>query len=456
MIKAQMLLPLAASLWLAGCAVPPPDSRTLALEHAALPDGWRAASAAGRFDADMLGFPIDARLRGLIAEAVRHNADLRMAAARMEQAQAALKAAGGAMLPSVAIGGQAGNSSLPTSSMSTSGTALIAAWEVDLWGRLAAEKDAAHARLQASELDLAYARQSIAAGVVRGWIAVAESTQQLTIAQRMLSLSQRQLALIEQARKVGRDTELDVDLHRANTEAQRQQLLASQQAQEQARRALELLLGRYPGAELSAAGALPAVSDTLPAGIPSELLSRRPDLLASRQRFEAAFYGVEAAKRARLPSLKLSGGVAYIADSAVLLKSGIDNPVWAATGQMLAPIFTGGQLQAQIEAQNARQREAVAGYNRAALNALAEVENGLAGERLLGQRERALQAQTSALAKAVAHAGQQRRVGKISQYQLLQQELSLDAAEAGRLRLQSQRLDNRIALHLALGGRFPI
>ncbi|WP_168191932.1 efflux transporter outer membrane subunit [Chromobacterium phragmitis] len=454
MSKARLLPPLAASLWLIGCAVPPPDTRALALENAQLPDSWRAGQAAGQFDADLLGFPIDGELRSLIAEALRYNADLRQSAARMEQAQAALKAAGGAILPTVAIGGQAGTSTLPTSSMGTSGAGLVAAWEIDLWGRLAAERSAAGARWQASALDLAYARESIAAGVVRGWIALGESARQVEISQRMLSLSQQQLTLVEHARSVGRDTDQDVALQQAAVEAQRQQLQAGQQAQQQARRALEALLGRYPAAQLAAAG-WPSLSDTLPAGIPSELLSRRPDLRAARQRFEAAFYGAEAAKRARLPSLKLSGGVAYLADTAVLLKSGIDNPAWAATGQLLAPIFTGGQLQAQVEAQDARQRETVAAYNRAALNALTEVENGLAGERLLRLRQQAQQTQTDALARSVAHARRQKRIGKISQYQLLQQELNLAAAQAGLLRLRGQRLDNRVALHLALGGRFP-
>ncbi|MEJ8676650.1 efflux transporter outer membrane subunit [Chromobacterium amazonense] len=453
MSQIKRLLPGLLSLALMGCAIAPPVQHALSLEHAQLAPGWSTPSA-GEFDAAVLGFPIDASLNELIAEAIRYNADLRLAAARSEQAQAALKAAAGVMLPSVALGGQLGNSTLPTSSMSTSGIGLVTSWEVDLWGRLSAEQRAARSRLQASTLDLVYARQSLAANVIRSWIALQENAGQLKIARQMLEISQQQLLLIELGQKVGRNTRQEVALHQAGVEAQRQQLLLLEQAQYQARRALEVLLGRYPAGELAADGALPMTADLLPAGIPSELLSRRPDLLASQQRFEAAFYGVEAAKRARLPSLKLTGGVAYIEDSAVLLKSGIDNPLWAVTGQLLAPIFTGGQLAAQVEAQNAKQHEALAAYNKAALNALAEVENGLNGEKQLSARYRGQQTQVQALTLAVQYAAVQKQVGKIDDYQLLQQKQSLAAAQASLLRVQSQRLDNRVALHLALGGQF--
>ncbi|WP_081862745.1 efflux transporter outer membrane subunit [Chromobacterium haemolyticum] len=453
MPKATMLLPGLVGLALMGCAVSPPERQSLTLEHAQLPARW-SSQASGGGDAAVLGFAIDAKLRALIEEAVRYNADLKQAAARTEQAQAALKAAAGAKLPTVALGGQVGNSTLPTSSMSTSGIGLVTTWEADLWGRLSAEQNAAHSRFQASAQDLLYARQSLAANVVRGWIALKENAQQLEIARQMLDMSQQQLALIEVGQKVGRNTRQDVALHQAAMEAQRQQLLTLEQAQYQARRALEVLLGRYPSGELATLGPLPAASDALPAGIPSEMLSRRPDVLASEQRFAAAFYGVEAAKRARLPSLKLTGGVAYIEDSAVLLKSGIDNPLWAVTGQLLAPIFTGGQLAAQVEAQNGKQREALAAYNRAALNALAEVENSLTGERMLKERERALQTQADSLARSVQYASLQKQVGRIDNYQLLQQKLSLAAVQASLLRLQSNHLDNRVVLHLALGGQF--
>ena len=453
MFKVKMLLPCLVGLVLTGCTVSSPERQALTLEHAPLPQRW-GSPASGEFDATVLGFPIDSSLQALISEAIHYNADLQQAAARTEQAQAALKAASGAMLPSVAIGGQVGNSTLPTSSMSTSGIGLVTTWEVDLWGRLSAEQKVAGSRLQASEQDLVYARQSLGANVVRSWIALQESTQQLKIAKQMLDMSQQQLALIEVGRKVGRNTHQDVVLHQASMEMYRQQSLINEQAQYQARRALEVMLGRYPAGELASMGTLPIASDALPAGIPSELLSRRPDVQASVQRFTAAFYGVEAAKRARLPSLKLTGGVAYIEDSAVLLKSGIDNPLWALTGQLLAPIFTGGQLAAQVEAQNGKQREALAAYNKTALNALAEVENGLTGERLLKERERASQTQFDALWRSVQYAALQKQVCKIDHYLLLQQKLNLATAQSGLLRLQSLRLDNRVSLHLALGGRF--
>lgn len=454
------LLALVLAGALTGCAVSdPPAHQELvseALNHAVVPDHWQNGIQPGQFDADTLGFPLDAQLKALIAEAWKYNADLRIAGARVEQARAALKAAGGPLLPSVSLAAQSGNSALPTSTLSTTGVGIVASWEIDLWGRLRSERSARAEQLQASELDTLYSKQAIAAEVVRSWLAIVEANQQVDLAKSMLAGAEQQLNLIRIAEKVGRNTAQDLALNEAAVEVYRNQLQANEQVRSQAQRALEVLLGRYPSAEVTAASRLPETTSALPsAGIPSELMSRRPDVLAAEQRFRAAFHNVEAAKRARLPSLRLTGGVAYIEDSTVMLKSGIENPLWAVTGKMLAPIFTGGQLAAQVEAQNSVQQEAIAHYSKAALNALAEVEGVLAKEKSLADRELTLQKQTAALQKSLEYARIQQKVGKGDQYQLIQQELNLAGAQANLIHLQSERLANRVLLHQALGGRFP-
>ncbi|WP_410498539.1 efflux transporter outer membrane subunit [Chitinibacter sp. S2-10] len=444
---------------LLGCAVSTPPAQhellSLALGKTQVPANWKHEQTAGQFDAAALGFTPDNALKALIAESQQYNADLRIARARIGQSRAALKATGGAMLPSLAIGAQAGDSALPTSSMSTTGVGLVASWEVDIWGRLGSESAASDARLQASELDALYIQQTIAAAVTRAWIATTEATQQLALSRQMLQLAEKQLQLIKSAQKIGRNTAQDVALNEANVAAYRNLVASNEQFVNQAQRALEVLLGRYPAAEVTAASQFPQAAMTLPAGIPSELMTRRPDVLAAEQRFRAAFQDVEAAKRARLPSLKLTGGVAYIEDSVVVLDPSLSNPLWALTGQLLAPIFTGGQLEARVEAQSAKQEEAIAQYTKTAINAFNEVENALAAERSLLQRQKALETQTAQLSKSVEFARVQQKVGKGDMYQLLQQQLSLSATQANLLRLQSERLSNRINLHQALGGHFP-
>lgn len=444
---------------LLGCAVSSPPNQhelmPLALGKTTLAKQWKYAQSTGQFDAETLGFTPDATLKALIAESQSYNNDLRIAAARLEQSRAALKAAGAPLLPSLGFAAQTGQSALPTSNMSTSGFGLVASWEIDLWGRLASQQAASDSRFKASELDLLYSQQAIAAAVTRAWISTSEAQQQLAISKKMLGYAEQQLQLTQKSQQVGRSTGQDIALNQANVALYRNQFAANQQVLNQAQRSLEVLLGRYPAAEVTAANQLPTAAMTLPAGIPSELMTRRPDVLAAEQRFRAAFQDVEVAKRARLPSLKLTGGVAYIEDSVIQLDPSLKNPLWALTGQLLAPIFTGGLLEAQVEAKNAKQLEAMAQYSKTAIMALNEVEGALSNERVLLQRQTALQTQTVQFKKAVELAMVQLKVGKADRYSVLQQQFNLASAEANLLRVQSERLSNRVSLHQALGGHFP-
>lgn len=442
---------LLSAVLLTGCATteaPQPSAAGFTM-----PAGWQGPAPAGRFDADLLGFSPDPQLQALIAEALLHNADLRIAGARLEQAQAVLKAAGGPLLPEVGVAGQAGASTLPGSNISTTGLAIAASWEVDLWGRLRAERDASQARSQAAELDARYAREAISAAVVRGWLGVAEAGQQAAIARDMLALSEQQLKLMRAGRAVGRNSAQEVALSEADVLSRRQQVQADEQMLGHAQRALAILLGRYPSADATPAP-LPDVRPLAAAGIPSEVLTRRPDVLAAEQRFQAAFRDVEAAKRARLPSLQLVGGVAYLADSVIKLDSVISNPASALSGKLLAPIFTAGRLDAQIEAKTGVQREAMAEYAKVSLKALSEVEQALANEHALARREDIVAKQVALFEQAVEYAQIEQAVGKQDLRQVLAQQLSLAATQANLLHLRSERLANRVVLHQALGGRF--
>jgi len=456
-LKTGLSMLLGAGLLL-GCAVATPPAQhelmSLALGEKQLPERWKNTQSPGTFDEQALGFAPDPALKTLISEALQYNSDLRIAAARVDQARAALKAAGGPLLPALGVGLQTGDSTLPTSSMSVTGVGLVMNWEVDLWGRLRSEQAGSDARYQSAALDRQYSQQAIAAAVIRAWLGATEATLQLELSRDMARIADKQLQLMKVGQKVGRNTAQDVVLSQAALAVYQNQLAGNELMLDQVKRALEVLLGRYPAAEVTTAGRFPVAQFTLPAGLPAELMSRRPDILAAEQRFRAAFQDQEVAKRARLPSLKLTGGVAYIEDTNIMLKSGIDNPLWGLSGQLLAPIFTGGQLEAQLEAKTAKQQEAIAQYSKAALIAFNEVEGALATERALSKRQNALQMQSDQLKKSFEFAQIQKRVGKGDQYQLLQQQLNWLGAQAGGLRVSSDRLANRVNLHQALGGHF--
>jgi NodT family efflux transporter outer membrane factor (OMF) lipoprotein len=444
---------------MAGCAAPQPlpqsDLLPLALGKTELPADWKQAKTPGEFDGQMLGFELSPELKKMISEAQLHNTDLRQAASRVAQSRATLKSINGGNIPSVALGAQGGVSALPTSGAGTSGAALIVNWELDLWGRTRSDIAAADARLQSAELDTRYARDAIAAAVVRAWLATSEAQQQMQLTDEMLRLSEKQLSLKTLSQKIGRDSVQDVAMAEAAVASYRNQQALSALTLNRSQRALEILLGRYPSASVLAADTFPQATWALPAGLPSELLGRRPDVMAAEQRFRAAFLEVAVAKRARYPSISLVGGAGYVADSTYLLKQDLENPLWALTGQLLMPLFTGGQLKGAVDVKNAKQEEAVAGYAKATLNALNEVEDALANEQNLALRQQALADQLAALQKSLQFTADMISNGRANQYQLQQEQLNLTAAKAGQLHLLSERLANRIALHQALGGHFP-
>ena len=155
---------------------------------------------------------------------------------------------------------------------------------------------------------------------------------------------------------------------------------------EQAIRALELLLGRYPSAAAATAPQLPRFPGEVPGNLPSELLERRPDVVAAERRVAVAFNRIQEAKAARLPKISLTTGVSAISSDLFVLKDH-SNPVWNVGANLLAPIFTGGALKTQVEIRTAEQKQAIAEYAAIGLRAFGEVEGALAAEKAARDRE---------------------------------------------------------------------
>lgn len=448
------------ALTLAACAITPaPDHAALkqaALAELQFPANWKFARSAGEFDAAALGFALPTEVLQLIREAQLNNPDLRLAALRVEQSHSAVKAAGAALYPTLGLGGQAGDATIPSSSLALNGLALVTNWEIDVWGKTRSSQAASRELSVAAELDTLYARQSVAAAVVKAWLAAAEAQQQIQLVQSMVVLAEKQLALIESARKIGRNTQQDVLNNQILLKNYRQQLLQSEQAFSSARRALEVLLGRYPAAEVAVAHSLPRELQPIPVGLPSDLAERRPDIRAAESRFRAAFYQVEAAKKAKLPSVSLMAGLGVLDNSLLVLQKDLSNPLWGVNSRLLAPIFTGGALDAQVEVKTLQQQESTVNYARTVLNALAEIEGGLYAEQKLLERGDLLAALLADQQKLIDLQGVMIKVGKGDRYQLQQLQLNLANSQMSMLRIQNERLIQRVNLHLALGGIYPV
>ena len=442
---------------LAGCALKAPPERAelakQALPNFTVPERFAVpAGVAGAVGERWLAAFKDPSLDALVQEALTNNPDLQVAAARVEQAAAFVKVAGATLYPQVNALARGGGA-LSGDSSGLEGAGIFANWEIDLWGRVRAGREAARDQYGSSALDAEYARQSLAAFVAKSWFLATEARLQKANAEEMVAASERQLGLAQDRLRVGRGDEYDVVLARANLGTFRDSVRSLDLSYQQAVRALEALAGRYPAAALSVPARLAALPGPVPVGVPSELLERRPDVVAAERRVAAAFYRIEEAKAARLPRISLTAAVTSISSELFVLKDR-DNPVWSAGASLTAPLYLGGQLQAQVEIRTAEQKQALAEYGRVGARAFGEVESALSTAFALDDREAILAQAVADNARALELANVRYRVGAGDLRAVQQQSLALHAARTALLRVQAERLVQRVNLHLALGGSF--
>ncbi len=252
---------------------------------------------------------------------------------------------------------------------------------------------------------------------------------------------------------MGRGDEFDVAIARASVATLRDTERSLDAAYAQAVRSLEVLVGRYPAAAIEAPARLARWPGDVPVGLPAELLERRPDVVAAERRVAGAFYRTEEAKAARLPHITLTGSLTSISSELFVLKS-TDNPLVSLGASLLQPIFLGGQLQAQVEMRTAEQKQAVAEYARTGLRAFTEVEDALSNGFALADRETLLATAVRENARGLELANVRFRVGSGDLRGVQQQQLVLYSAQVSLVRVQAERLVQRVNLHLALGGSF--
>jgi NodT family efflux transporter outer membrane factor (OMF) lipoprotein len=452
----------------AACATKPPPApeavRADALQGTAVRPTWAASQGPGTLpsaDSSTIGdFWLstfgDPQLTALVNEAVARNPDLRAAGARVEQAAAYATAAHAAMVPWVNLVGTGGIKAGGGSDISSAlqGIMLGISWEPDLWGRLRYGRNAADEAYASAQSDFEFARQSLAAQTARSWFTVIETKLQLAAAESMAGAARDLASLAEDRERVGNGNAKDTALARASfgvaLDAARQAQLAHQQAV----RSLETLLGRYPAAELQVAADLPRLPGPVPVGMPLDMLERRPDLVAASRRVDAAFNRVGEAKAAMLPTIRLNASVAALSSDVLQLQEDFENPTAGAGGTILAPIYRGGSLKAQVAVRTAEQKEAVALYGSLLLRALRDVENALSASAILAERVSLLQRALADQEKALTLEQQSYRVGRSDLRAVQQQQQQVQSAQMAYVRARSEELSQRVNLHLALGGSF--
>lgn len=326
-------------------------------------------------------------------------------------------------------------------------------WEIDLWGRLSDETRAAYKDAAASFADFHAAQLSIAGAVTQSWFGLIEARQQRELAERDVAARERNLSVTERRYDRGVASSLDVRLSRSALGSSRANLALRQRLEQEAARRLEVLLGRYPAAELEAAAALPELPALAGAGAPGDILARRPDLIAAEARMTANGLRARAARKQFLPRLTLS---ANINTSGPDLADIIDPERLAGNiaAGLFQPLFQGGRIRANAKRQKAIAEASLLTYAQTALRAYEEAENAIAAETFLAASEAALKLAYEEAAAAEDLTERRYSSGTATIFDLLNAQTRRISAESSYIQAQQQRVANRVALYLAIGGDF--
>ncbi len=403
----------------------------------------------------------DATTVELVELALDNNSDLRVAAARVLEAEANLRRAGGARLPQVGVGASLSEQRvsfvLPeigrrTVDSTTYAYDLNVGWQADLFGRLRRTQQSQWASLLAEEAAKAAVVHAVVAGVVRARVLVASAGRALEINREITSSWETTTRTVERRYRAGIAGAVELHLARENLAASRASEAVISAGLEQARLALDVLVGRRPGSADALSRTLPVLPDLepVPVGLPASLLDRRPDLRQAEMQLAGATYGVGAAIANLYPDLSLTGSVGENGDRAGELD--LSNFVYNIIANLSAPVFSGGQRRAEVAAARARAEQAAALYAGAVLEALREVEDAL----VLGE---ATVTSYRLTAERVAEARSADRIAK-ERYQrgveslltVLETERRLRLAEQALITSTSDVWNARIDLFLALGG----
>jgi NodT family efflux transporter outer membrane factor (OMF) lipoprotein len=399
----------------------------------------------------------DARLRETVRQAQEHNQDLQATAARLRAAKELTIQSRASLLPRLNAGGSGGFSDSDSGSSERYGLTIASSWEPDLWGRLRDLNRAVAADFDAAVAELRNARLSLAAATAKSYCNLISAQQQLVLAETTRDSFEKNLRIIERNYKAGVPNvrALDVQLGRSNVSAAQRSAKARELERDNSTRALEVLLGKYPSTTFQSGRDLPTLSRAIPLGMPAQLVERRPDLQASRARIVATALRASASRKNLLPNLSLLG-------SATLNQATVSrllNPSDLATSisaNLTQALYAGGALESEVREAVARNQAAIHDYAQLALEAFLEVESAIAAESSLAAQENDLQKEVeqAALAERQAERDYSEGIDGVDILSVLESQRRANNARSALIRLKNERLQNRIDLHLALGGSF--
>ena len=454
---------LAAALGLAagGCSLAPRYERP----DAPVAGSWPAEaptadpSAAGLGWRDVFGDP---RLQALVALALENNRDLRVAALNVELTRAQYRIQRAEQLPSVAANASATTQRVPadltSSGRATTGTAWtvgagVSAFELDLFGRVRSLSAAALEQYLATEEARRSAHLSLVAAVATQYLAGRAFDDEVALARQTLETVEASYALTQRSYEAGRTSELDVRTAEAQVQTARFNLSTAAQQRAQAENALVLLVGQPLPPDLPAPLPLEAQAlvSELPVGVPSEVLQRRPDILAAEHALKSANASIGAARAAFFPSITLTAfGGTSSAELTGLFGGG--SAAWSFTPRLNVPLFTGGALRASLDVAEVRKSVQVAQYERAIQQAFREVADALVARAALEEQLEAERARVDAEQRRYHLSDLRYRKGVDSYLTVLTAQRDLFTAQQQLIQSRVARFANLVELYRALGG----
>ena len=404
----------------------------------------------------------DPVLYALIQEALENNRDVRIAAARVEEFAARVDIAGSGLLPQIGYDGSGNRSksSLETVTGVPAGVsrtnsyynaALNVGWELDIWGRIRRASEAARADLMAQEEVRRTVILSLVTAVATSYIDLLNLDQQLEIAKQTLAARAESLRLFELQFRGGVISELEVSQVKSEYEQAAVRIPSFERQRALRENALSILLGRNPGPIKRGITIEQIALPEVPAGLPSQLLERRPDVRQAEQNLIAANAQIGVAKAQYFPTISLTGLFGYASTALSDLFQSSAN-LWTYSGSALGPIFTGGRLSGQLRATRAVQRQALQGYLQTVQTAFREVDDALISVSKLRQELAAQGRQVDALKEYARLAQLNYDEGQVSYIEVLDSQRKLFDAELIYSQTQGLVYASLISMYKAMGG----
>ncbi len=444
-------------LMLAACAATPPEAPVkiaLPASYAQAQSGWEPAQAMAAAPRGAWWSVFDDPvLAGLETQVAQHNQSLAAQLAAYEQAQAALSQAQAAYYPAVTAGASAnrartaGNGAVGNSLSASLG----ASWEPDLWGKVRLQVQAGQATAAASAATLANTQLSLQSTLATSYLQLRTVDAQIVLAQNTVAAYQRALQITDNRYKAGVGTAADVASARTQLLQAQTSLTDLGVTRVQLQNAIAVLVGKPPAEfSLSASDTLPEVP-AIPAGIPAQLLQRRPDLAAAQAQVQAANAQIGVAQTAWFPNLTLSAqGGSQAARIAELFSA--PSLFWSIGPQLAATLFDGGLRRAQVQSSQAAYRQTVANYRQSVLTALQQVEDNLAAQRILAQEAQQQAEVVQAAEVSLRLAENQYKAGTAPYLNVITAQTTATSARNAQLTLLNRRYAASVALIQALGG----